>query len=322
MAHFFPSYPFDLDETLYFFTSGRFEPRNKGFDLCLESMARLNAQLKAADLGVTVVFFIISEQPTESIDPCALQGRGVLEELREVAYRITQDVGERFFRRGATGERVRLDDLVEEYWLLRFRRTQHALRTEHLPLVVTHILQDEANDPVLDQIRVLGLQNKPEDPVKIVYHPQFITSVNPLWGIEYEQFVRGCHLGIFPSAYEPWGYTPLECMVMGVPAVTSDLAGFGRHVAEAYPDHDRWGLNLLPRRGRSFHEASADLTQRLLAFCRLDRRGRVALRNELEQHAVDFEWSKLGKAYHHAHDIAIERKASCSPSSAGERIGR
>ena len=59
------------------------------------------------------------------------------------------------------------------------------------------------------------MRNREEDPVKVVYHPEFINPVNPLWGIEYDQFVRGCHLGIFPNAYEPWGYTPLECVALG-----------------------------------------------------------------------------------------------------------
>jgi glycogen synthase len=305
MAHFFPSYAFDLDRTLYFFTAGRFEPRNKGFDLCLEAMARLNVDLRTAKLGVTVVFFVVSDQPTRSLNPVALHDRGVLDELREVSERLTEQVAERLFRRGAAGERVRLDDLVDEYWQLRFRRTQHALRTERLPLVTTHVLENELGDPVLNHIRTLGLANRREDAVKVVYHPQFITPVNPLWGIEYEQFVRGCHLGIFPSVYEPWGYTPLECIAMGVPAVTSDLAGFGRYVAETWPDHDRWGLTVLPRRGKSFHEAAAELTRRLLAFCRLERRGRIALRNEVEAHARAFDWTRLGLAYHEAHDRAL-----------------
>lgn len=308
MAHFFPTYSFDLDRTLYFFTSGRFEPHNKGFDLCLETMARLNAELRAAELGITVVFFVVTDRSTRSIHPDALHARGVLNELREVSERLTAEVAERLFRRGAAGDRMRLDELVDEYWRLRFRRTQQALHVDQPPLLTTHVLENEADDPVLRHIRQLGIQNGPDDPVKVVYHPRFITSVNPLWAIEYEQFVRGCHLGIFPSMYEPWGYTPLECIAMGVPAITSDLAGFGRYVAEAYPDHDEWGLNVLARRGRDFHDAAADLTQRLLAFCRLDRRGRIALRNRTVAHAYEFDWSNLGAAYHQAHDRALAER--------------
>ncbi len=306
MGHFFPSYGFDLDRALYFFTSGRFEPRNKGFDLCLEALARLNVELKVSDPGMTVIFFFVTQRPTRSLHPRALQARGVLDELRSVAQHMTQSVGEALFRRGAAGERLRLDDLADEYWLLRFRRTQQALRTDRLPLLTTHLLENEAADPLLAQLATLGLRNAKDDPVKIVYHPEFITSTNPLWGIEYDQFVRGCHMGIFPSVYEPWGYTPLECVAMGVPAVTSDLAGFGRYVMEMHPDHERWGLTVLRRRGRTFQDAAADLARRLLAFCRLDRRGRIALRNEVASHAWDFDWSNLGRAYHDVHDKALE----------------
>ena len=44
--------------------------------------------------------------------------------------------------------------------------------------------------------------------VQMIFHPEFLNSTNPLLGLDYEEFVRGCHLGVFPSYYEPWGYTP------------------------------------------------------------------------------------------------------------------
>jgi len=307
MGHFFPSYSFDLDKTLYIFTSGRYEPRNKGFDLCLEAMARLNMELKSAKIDKKVVFFIISKRAVKSINPLAMEKRGVLNELADVCEKITSGVGPRLFSRAAAGERLRLDDLVDEYWLLRYRRAQHALRQGCLPMVLTHILEDDTNDPVLNQIRMLQLVNREEDPVKIVYHPDFITPTNRLWGIEYDQFVRGCHLGLFPSLYEPWGYTPLECAAMGVPAVTSDLAGFGRYVNETYTDPEKSGMMVLRRRGKRYHDSAADLARYLLDFCRLERRDRIALRNEVDRRSWDFDWSRLGKAYHAAHDLALAR---------------
>lgn len=307
MGHFFPSYSFDLSRTLFMFTSGRFEPRNKGFDLCLEALARLNAQLREFDLGVTVVFFIISQRATRSLLPSVLEKRGLLGELQAVCDGVLGEVGQRMFERAASGAPLEMDAHVSEYWSLRYRRTQQALRTGRLPEIITHQLEDEAGDPVLNYIRTLGLVNRKDDPVKVVYHPAFISTTNPLWGIEYDQFVRGCHLGVFPGAYEPWGYTPLECMALGVPAISSDLAGFGRYVMERYPDHDSWGVNILKRRGRSYHEAAADLTRWLLAFCRLDRRGRINLRNEVEKRSWDFDWKRLVPNYHRAHELALER---------------
>ncbi len=88
--------------------------------------------------------------------------------------------------------------------------------------------------------------------MKVVFHPEFITATSPLFGLEYDQFVRGCHLGVFPSYYEPWGYTPMECVVRGVPAITSDLSGFGAYVMEHFPDHDENGVYVARRRSVSF----------------------------------------------------------------------
>jgi len=60
---------------------------------------------------------------------------------------------------------------------------------------------------------------------QVIFHPEFLSSTNPLFGLDYEDFVRGCHLGVFPSYYEPWGYTPAECTVMGIPSISTNLSG-------------------------------------------------------------------------------------------------
>ncbi len=330
MGHFFPSYAFDLDKTIYFFTSGRFEPRNKGFDLCIEAMARLNAELKAQKIDRTVVFFIVTARNPRSLHPRVLQSRGVLDQLHDSCAKAVDEIREPWFRKiaaaaGGGGPPAKLDELVSEYWKLRVRRTQFAFRSDQLPMVVTHILDDDQRDDVLNQIRNVWMFNRADDPVKIVYHPEFISPTSPLWGIEYDQFVRGCHLGVFPSAYEPWGYTPLECLAMGVPAVTSDLAGFGRFVEDTHPEMSSGvagmggaggasnssgaarGLMILKRRGRSFGEAAGDLARHLLEVCKMDRRDRITLRNQVERSSWEFDWSVLGTAYDHAHDLALIR---------------
>ena len=52
------------------------------------------------------------------------------------------------------------------------------------------------------------LHSTPLNPLQIIFHPEFLSPTNPLFGMDYSEFVRGCHLGVFPSYYEPWGYTP------------------------------------------------------------------------------------------------------------------
>ncbi len=278
IGHFFPSYTFDLDKTLYVFTSGRYEFRNKGFDTTIDSLAQLNWRMKAANVDRTVVFFLTSRRPVRSINPEALQSRGVMEEIRKSCDAIKEQLGQRLFMATVMNNSPKLDDLVEDYWKLRLRRMRQGWRISRFPSIVTHDLWDDANDDVLNRLRAHNLINSPDDRVKVVYSPEFITSSNPLFGMEYNQFVRGCHMGIFPSYYEPWGYTPEECMALGVPAITSDLAGFGSYLMRSMPDHATRGVYIVHRRMHSYESAVNELTDYLFNFLQLERRDRINLR--------------------------------------------
>lgn len=307
MGHFFSSYHFDLSKTLYFYTSGRYEYRNKGMDLTIEALARLNHMMRQAGSDVTVVAFIITRRPIRSINVAALQCRAMLDEFHTVADAIKDQIGQRLFSAAAAGKIPDFNSLVDEYWLLRLRRTIHAWKRDLPPGIVTHDLVDDTTDQILTQLRACHLWNQQHDPVKVIYHPDFITPTNPLFGMEYDHFVRGCHLGIFPSYYEPWGYTPLESIALGVPAVTSDLAGFGSYIMQLLPDHDEKGLYVLQRQHRSFDQSADDLAHRLLHFTGLARRQRINLRNNTESFSVHFDWHNLEKLYHEAYELALDR---------------
>ncbi|MEO1009464.1 MAG: glycosyltransferase [Planctomycetota bacterium] len=307
MGHFFATQPIELPQTLYFFTSGRYEPRNKGFDLFVRACARLNELLLDAQNPHTVVAFIVTRRDVRSIDPNVLQGRAVLDELEDVCEHIATDLRERLFRVAASDQRVSLDALAEEYWMLRLKRTQAAFRTQRWPSVITHQLDGDPRDEVLSEINIAGLRNDPRDRVKIVYHPQFISPTNPLWGMEYDQFVRGCHLGIFPSCYEPWGYTPLECLALGVPAITTDMSGFGDFVRERHAQPAGWAPWVLERRNKPAAQVVEEMARRMFEFCQLSQRERVRVRNAAEQRSWLFDWTEMIDSYGRAHDLALHR---------------
>jgi glycogen(starch) synthase len=178
---------------------------------------------------------------------------------------------------------------------------------------VTHDLADDAGDPILRHLRHRGLFNAEDDPVKVVFHPEFVTATSPLINLDYPQFVRGCNLGIFPSYYEPWGYTPMESIAMGVPAVTTDLSGFGAYVERHIPNAAEQGVLVLNRRSQGFDRAVEDMTNYLFDFVRLNRRQRIELRNKTERLGELFDWSQLVKQYHVAHDLAMERVGAQKP---------
>jgi glycogen synthase len=310
MAHFFQSYSFDLDKTLYFLTSGRYEYRNKGFDLTIDALSRLNQRLKREKTDVTVVMFIVTKRDFHGIHSEVLQSKAMMQEILQTCEAIQQQVGRRLFYASTIQNDTHMPDLnefVEEYWKLRYRRTIQSWKTKKNPLVVTHRLKHEELDEVLHFLSTKGLQNAPDDPVKIVYHPDFITASNPLFGLDYGQFVRGCHLGVFPSYYEPWGYTPLECMASGLPSITSDLSGFGDYVLRHIPEHDDIGLHVVERGKRTFDWSANQLTGMMYQFIKQPRRARIMQRNNVENNSAIFDWENLIRHYTEAYNIVVKQ---------------
>lgn len=308
MGHFFNSYSFDLDKTVYFFTSGRYEYKNKGFDITLEALYHLNQKLKEEKSDLTVVMFFITKREFYSIKPEVLQSRAVMEEIRQTCEAIQRQVGKRLFFESTIRQDHRLPELnefVDEYWKLRYRRTIQSWKSNKMPLPVTHKLVNEETDEILQFLVRRDLLNKKEDKVKIVYHPDFINSTNPLFGMDYSQFVRGCHLGIFPSYYEPWGYTPLECMASGVPAVTSDLSGFGDYLLRNMPDHEKGGMFVVERGKRTFDWSARQLASFLYKFLQQDRRSRIMQRNNVENYSSAFDWVNLARHYEEAYQSVL-----------------
>jgi len=300
MGHFFQSYSFDLEKTLYFFSSGRYEFRNKGYDLTLYALDALNKKLKAEKSDITVVFFLVTKRPHHGIKSDVLESRALMEEIRHNCDLIQEQVGQQLFYAGTTNVDHRLPNLnefVEDYLRLRYRRTIQTWKTSKPPSVVTHELNDVFGDEVMSFLRNSTLDNGPEQRVKIVYHPEFITTTNPLLGIEYGEFVRGCHLGIFPSYYEPWGYTPLECMASGVPSVTSDLSGFGDFALRNIDDHEEKGVFVIERAKKEFKRSVEQLATLLHDFTSQTRRERIMQRNNTENASTLFDWESLVKNY-------------------------
>ena len=311
MGHFFQSYSFDLDKTLYFFTSGRYEYKNKGFDMTLEALARLNWRMKSENIDTTIVMFFITKQPYHSINPGVIHSRAQMQEIRRTCDEITKIVAEKFFYSTASNPGAKQHDLnkfVDEYWALRLKRELQSWKTNNLPSVVTHNLQNDAGDDILNYLRSSNLINHQHDKVKIVYHPDFIAPSNPLFAMEYGQFVRGCHLGVFPSYYEPWGYTPLECIASGVPTATSDLAGFGEYVMQTIPDHEKKGIYVVDRKSKSYNDAVEQLADQLYSFIKLNRKDRITQRNRVERTAEAFDWQNLIVHYERAYEIALRNR--------------
>ena len=113
-------------------------------------------------------------------------------------------------------------------------------------------------------------------------------------------------MGIFPSYYEPWGYTPVECLASGVPAVTSDLAGFGDYAKNIDIGDEAHGLYLLERSTKDFDASASDLADMLFRFVESSRKERILMRNKSEDLSECFDWKNLYANYEKAYEMAID----------------
>ncbi|KAG6009962.1 glycogen synthase isoform 1 [Claviceps maximensis] len=310
-GHFYGHYDFEPENTLYVFTAGRYEFRNKGVDMFIESLARLNHRLKAAGSKMTVVAFIIMPAQTTSLTVEALKGQAVIKSLRDTSTMIEQSIGRRIFERSLKWHEG--DPMPDEKELISgqdrvlLRRRLFAMKRAGLPPIVTHNMVNDHDDPVLNQIRRVQLFNHPSDRVKIVFHPEFLNSANPVLPLDYDDFVRGCHMGIFPSYYEPWGYTPAECTVMGVPSITTNLSGFGCYMEELIENSSDYGIYIVDRRTKGVDDSVNQLTSYMYEFCGKSRRQRINQRNRTERLSDLLDWKRMGMEYVKARQLALRR---------------
>jgi len=309
-AFFTPNYPVKTERTLYFFTSGRYEYRNKGFDITLEAMARLNGMLMHDNTDLTIVLFIVSKQPFHHIRSEVLEARKRFQDLNKICKDISARLGPKIYS-NVTGTAHRhkmpdLNQLVDEELLVTWRQAISNFKKEGLPPVTTHQLVNE--DEITGFTKMAGLDNNKHNRVKVVYHPDFIERTKSLFGMDYLEFVRGCNLGIFPSLYEPWGNAAMETALQGTPLITSNTSGFGRFVKanlRRYEDHE---MDIIDRRYQNDEEATIQLTNALYKFTEIIKKDQFVPRTSLPKQVMDsLCWTELQQRYHDNYRLALHR---------------
>ncbi len=184
--------------------------------------------------------------------------------------------------------------------LLRVRREEIRVSP---PRIATHELRDPEHDPLLAHLKKNGMANETGDPVKVIFVPIYLDGRDPFMVRTYFELLPAFDLTIFPSHYEPWGYTPLEAIALGVPTITSDLAGFGQWILSG-PFRDSPAVHVLPRDGLPYDESRRRLGEQLLRMVDLDPKGRQGLRVEARRVASHATWAHFGPHYLEAHALA------------------
>ena len=252
------------EDTLIIGTSGRYEFRNKGIDVFIEAMNRLNYDEK---LQKPVLAFI--EVPAWVGDP-------------------RQDVLERL-------------------------QKAKGLNTYDTPLelpMITHNLHNTLEDKVLNMMKSYGMWNRQEDKVKVIFIPSYLNGDDGILNMPYYDVIIGKDLSVYPSYYEPWGYTPLESIAFSVPCITTDLAGFGvwaNTIKGAYSEIED-GVKTIRRTDYNYSEVADTIKDTVAKYSGFTPAQVKKCRTKASQLSKKALWKEFIKYYYQAYDFALRTK--------------
>lgn len=259
------------ENSLLLINSGRYEFKNKGIDVFIDALGRLNKK----ELKTPVVAFIMVPANQTGVRP-------------EVVARIkTPD-----FKK----------PLSNEY--------------------ATHKLVENGSDPIINQLHKAGLGNSPSDKVKVVFIPAYLNGDDGALNLGYYDALIGMDLSVFPSYYEPWGYTPLESLAFHIPTITTSLAGFGIWARENFANDYRT-VAVVERSDNNAQQVSENIADHVYAIINEEGCGELSAETEgynalvhknmtaLRQRAVEIAhtalWDKLVDNYYRVFTLALDR---------------
>ncbi|MEA1924846.1 MAG: hypothetical protein U9M95_03160 [Candidatus Altiarchaeota archaeon] len=304
--YFFPYYSFDLDNTLIYFTTGRYEFHNKGFDVFIEALSKLNKELKKKKSRKTIVAFFWVPRSTIRIKPEITHNRAYFEDVEDSVGDSLDDIERRIIRNLISGKSISTGNLFSDKLVFEIKKKVRRFLKEGTPPLCTHDLPGEDKDPMLSYFRKYDLLNRKEDRVKTIFYPIYLTGADGLLDLNYNEAILGSHLGVFPSYYEPWGYTPVETAALGVASITTDYAGFGRYLLQ---DKDRLnrGIFVIEMFNKKHETKINNLFNCLYDFSTFNVNDRVADKVKAHNYASLVGWKTLMGNYILAHNMAVDR---------------
>lgn len=179
--------------------------------------------------------------------------------------------------------------------------------TDPLPMpFLTHWLKDMQHDCLLNMLQHVGIQNAPGDPVKVIFVPCYLDGKDGIVNKSYYDTVIGLDISVYPSYYEPWGYTPLESAAFHVPTITTDLTGFGLWVKSLKGSGSLLdGVKVIHRSDYNYHEVADAIEDTIAAFSTFSKKQVADIRRGAAKIAEQALWKHFIVYYYEAYDIAF-----------------
>lgn len=304
-ALFYPYYDLEITPNdRIIFTSGRYEFKNKGIDLFIDALGKLNEELKHENYkGNVFAFFFI---------PTAIKGekRKIVENVllyhflkvhlrKKIDSSLHKIINAMFFEK---------DLRIEDYDNVEIRNIISRIKNnkyESIPLTVFELNFYEDNDPIIQGFKRNGLLNRQEDRVKVIFYPLYLSPSDRLLNMSYYDVVRGASIGVFPSLYEPWGYTPVEAIANGTIAITSSTTGFVKYLISKKVAFN--GIYIVEREKKTYKENVEELKSILKRLVLMSKREIAQEKYLGKELSYEFGWNNFIKYYFKAHEMALRR---------------
>ena len=174
---------------------------------------------------------------------------------------------------------------------------------------ITHWLHNMTHDNVLGMLKFLDMHNLPEDKVKLIFLPCYLTGDDGVLNLSYYDLVLGNDLCIYPSYYEPWGYTPLEAIAFKVPCITTDLAVFGlwaNSVKGGYSELED-GVKVIHRTDYNYSEVADEIKDTVALYSSMSKKNVEKSRSNAAKLSKLALWSHFIVYYQQAYDFALRK---------------
>ncbi|MCF0177985.1 MAG: alpha-glucan family phosphorylase [Bacteroidales bacterium] len=170
---------------------------------------------------------------------------------------------------------------------------------------VSHTLVDDC-DIVRKHLAELSLNNDAESKLDVFFVPTYLNGTDGIFNMSYYDLLVGMDLTIFPSYYEPWGYTPLESLAFRVPTLTSSTAGFGMWVRKHY-NEDPVSISIVERTGQNYNDVVEAVKERMNSIYKMSAADyKLCCKNALEVSKLAL-WENNIEFYRDAYDMAIDK---------------
>ncbi|MEM3399612.1 MAG: glycogen/starch synthase [Candidatus Micrarchaeia archaeon] len=297
-SYFMPYYIQSYKDAIILYISGRYEFTNKGFDILIGALGKLNKRVQGMERRLFA--FIFAPSNIRGPKPFVISNYLLIDKIEEMLTHAG-------FKREGKNLQETLKN-VDEDIALNIREMVKNMKKigEKPPISCFELDYPEENDSIISACIANGLTNSKNDAVKVIFYPAYLTPGDGLLSMTYYDLIGGTDVGVFPSRYEPFGLTPVEAGSKENIAITSDMTGFGRFIMDKV--ENGCGIKVIRMLGRSYEDATNELADYLFEIYKMPAQELERIKKRAFETMRIVDWKYMVPLYLDAYKLAIRRK--------------